>query len=117
MQSYVDIRSFWLFHYQSALQNEYLTETALVKVYNNLVSHSFLHMPAVLDVPAVFDSVDYITLLQHFHLQQFYGIIYLKMVWPTLTVCKQSASCCMHHAFLQGFILGPLLFVCVLLKF
>jgi len=80
-------------------------------------AHWTSHMLAVPAVSAVFDSVDHIILLHR--LRQSYritGMIYIVIAWQT-SVCliwdKQSPSCCVHH----GFILGPLLFICVLPRF
>jgi len=85
IQSFLDLQSL-LPHCQSAYRRGFSTETALVKVYADLITalDSNTYSQAVLtllDMTAAFDTVDYSVLLQR--LQRSYGISGNPLAWFT----------------------------------
>jgi len=126
IQSFLDLHSL-LPHFQSAYRRGFSTETALVKVYADLItaldsntdSHAVL---TLLDITEAFDTVDHSILLQLLQrLQRSCGISGNPLAWFTSYLAareqsvrsrdKQSPSCHVPHGVPQGSVLKPLLFI------
>jgi len=75
--------------HQSAYRQFHGTETALIKVMNDLLmatDHGQVSALCLLDVTAAFDTVDHGLLLAH--LQQCFGIESSCLAWFTLVLCE-----------------------------
>jgi len=87
LQTYVDMHDM-LPHHQSAYRPGHSTETALVKVYLDLVQGRDSGNVAVLalhDMTAAFDSVDHVILLER--LRCTFGISDLALAWFSTYLC------------------------------
>ena len=109
---------------QSAYRRGHSTETALLRVFSDLISALDCHADnqsvlAVLDMTAAFDTVDHSILLQR--LERSYGISGNALQWFTSYLSdryqsvrirdKQSSVCHVPYGVPQGSVLGPLLFI------
>uniref|UniRef100_A0A4W3IN63 Reverse transcriptase domain-containing protein n=1 Tax=Callorhinchus milii TaxID=7868 RepID=A0A4W3IN63_CALMI len=126
-QLYTHLFSHSLFEtLQSGIRPAHSTETALVKVANNILSicdRGSLCLLVLLDLSSGFDTVDHAILLHHFS-----SVIHLsgtELAWfeSYLTnrqqyICTNGFSSCSHQVTCkipQGSILGPLLFLIYML--
>ena len=121
LQTYVDMHDL-LPHHQSVYRRGHSMETALVKVYSDLVQgldSGNVAVLALLDMTVAFDSVDHIILLER--LRCTFGISDLALAWFSTYLCGRSQSVCLRdeqsdfqavpHGVPQGSVLGPLLFI------
>ena len=108
---------------QSAYRPDHSTETALVRVTNDLlcsVDNQQASILVILDLSAAFDTMDYDILHQPLHEE--IGVCGVQLQWfeSYLTGCKQaintnntsSSECDLIHGVPRGFVLGPILFTC-----
>ena len=106
---------------QSAYRPAHNTETALVRVINDLfcaVDKQQAMILVLLDLSVAFDTVDHDILLQRLHEE--IGVCGVPLQWfeSYLTGCKQaitinktsSSECDLIYGALQGSVLGPILF-------
>ncbi len=108
---------------QSAYRPAHSTETALVRVTNDLlcaVDKQQAVILVLLDLSAAFDTVDHDILLQRLHDE--IGVCGVPLQWfesyltgrkQAITINKTSSSeCDLIYRVPQGFVLGPILFTC-----
>ena len=108
---------------QSAYRPAHSTETALVRVTNDLlcaVDKQQAVILVLLDLSAAFDTVDHDILLQR--LQEEIGVCVVPLQWfesyltgrkQAITINKTSSSeCDLIYGVPQGSVLGPILFTC-----
>ena len=106
--------------YQSAFKVLHSTETALIKVQNDIlraVDDNKSVILLLLDLSSAFDTVDHLILLSR--LSHCFGIKGNALAWfdsylksrkqfVQIEDC-QSSQCCLAHGVPQGSVLGPLL--------
>ena len=108
---------------QSAYRQAHSTETALVRVTNDLSCAQDKQQAVILvllDLSAAFDTVDHNILLRCLHEEV--GVCGVPLLWfeSYLTGCKQaitsnktsSSECDLIYGVPQGSVLGPILFTC-----
>ena len=108
--------------HQSAYRKFHSTETALLKIVNDILlgfDENKLSVLALLDLSAAFDTIDHSILLHRLSVS--YGIHHLALSWfesyltgRTQTVCvngKYSEPSDLSYGVPQGSVLGPILFV------
>ena len=106
---------------QSAYRKFDSTETALLRVYNDIsVSLDNGHVTALtlLDLSMAFDTIDHNTLTNR--LAEWYGVSGMDLAWLKSYLCGRhqkikidksfSDSSLLEHGVPQGSVLGPLLF-------
>ena len=106
---------------QSAYRKFHSTETALLRVHNDIsVSLDKGHVTALtlLDLSAAFDTIDHNTLTNR--LAEWYGVSGMALAWFKSYLCGRrqkiiidksfSDSSLLEHGVPQGSVLGPLLF-------
>ena len=106
---------------QSAYRKSHSTETALLRVHNDIsVSLDKGHVTALtlLDLSAAFDTIDHNTLTNR--LAEWYGVSGMALAWFKSYLCGRhqrikidksfSDSGLLEHGVPQGSVLGPLLF-------
>jgi len=92
LQTYGDMHDL-LPHHQSAYRPGHSTETALVKVYSDLVQgrdSGNVAVLALLDMTAAFDSVDHVILLER--LRCTFGISDMALAWFSTYLCGRAQS-------------------------
>ena len=106
---------------QSAYRKFHSTETALLRVHNDIsVSLDKGHLTALtlLDLSAAVDTIDHNTLTNR--LAEWYGVSGMALAWFKSYLCgrhqkikidkKNSDSSLLEHGVPQGSVLGPVLF-------
>ena len=109
-------------HSQSAYRPSHCTETALLRVTNDILSAldgGNVSVLTLLDLSAAFDTIDHITLLSR--LQTLYGISGPALAWfesyltgrtqAVLVDGQRSAPAPLAFGVPQGSVLGPVLFI------
>ncbi|KAK7096607.1 hypothetical protein V1264_005883 [Littorina saxatilis] len=109
-------------HSQSAYRPSHCTETALLKVTNDILSAldgGDVSVLTLLDLSAAFDTIDHVTLLSR--LQTLYGISGPALAWfesyltdrtqAVLVDGQRSAPAPLVFGVSQGSVLGPVLFI------
>ena len=108
--------------YQSAYRHSHSTETALLRVMNDLLTESDINndsILALLDLSAAFDTIDHKILIDRLSLS--YGITKNVLQWlksflvgrtqSVITKENNSQLSTLHWGVPQGSVLGPLLFL------
>ena len=108
-------------HVQSAYKRFHSTETALLKIHNDIIcnmDNGKITSLTLLDISAAFDTVDHATLLQRLH--GYFGISGKFLQWIKSNISNRqkrvhiygslSWAQCLHFGVPQGFALGPFLF-------
>ena len=116
------------YSHQSAYHASHSTETALLKIVNDLLSaldEDKVSLLSLLDLSAAFDITDHSILLSH--LSYSFGISDTVLAWFTsyLTGHTQTISvngskslpAPLHYGVPQGSVLGPIFLVCTLNPF
>lgn len=105
--------------FQSAYREYHSTETALCRIYNDLIENSHNSKPSILlllDLSSAFDTIDHDLLIQDLNESGVNSLAlnllesYLKNRCQKVSMQSSSESLELHYGVPQGSILGPVLF-------
>ena len=109
--------------HQSAYKASHSTETALLRVYNDIlesIDKKKCVMLVLLDLSAAFDTVDHTVMLKR--LEESFGISGCALEWMGSYLTNRTQSVCvngcssdprsLHYGMPQGSVVGPFRFTC-----